>query len=234
MIFHLAHRLNSWILTTAGGESRPALFDIDRTCPALRVVDTAFEVIREEAQAVLADRRSVPVYHEVDPEQHCISAVTPHDWRVYYLWIMGLRAEPNATRCPRTTAALERVPGLFQAHFSVLDPGKSIPAHRGPYAGYLRYHLALEVPAADPPRLRVADRVHTWREGESLLFDDSHEHEVVNTATERRVVLIVDIARPMPRGQRLAHRVATRVAREVYGKNVLRRARERAVADTPE
>ncbi|MFC5288491.1 aspartyl/asparaginyl beta-hydroxylase domain-containing protein [Actinokineospora guangxiensis] len=209
------------------------MFDIDRICPALRAVDAAFEDIREEARAVLADRESVPVYHDVDPEQHCISAVTPHDWRVYYLWIMGLRAEPNATRCPRTTAALERVPGLFQAHFSVLDPGKSIPAHRGPYAGYLRYHLAVEVPSADPPHLRIADHVHTWKEGESVLFDDSHEHEVVNTAAERRVVLIVDVARPMPVTQRIAHRVATRIAREVYGKSVLRRAEERAATLGP-
>lgn len=229
MIFQLAHRLNSWILDTAGGANRPTLFDIDRTCPALRGVDAAFEAIRDEARAVLADRESVPMYHEVDPEQHCISAVTPNDWRVYYLWILGMRAEPNASRCPRTTVALERVPGLFQAHFSVLDPGKSIPPHCGPYAGYLRYHLGVEVPAVDPPHLRVADQVHTWREGESVLFDDSHEHEVVNTATERRVVLIVDVARPMPIGQRLAHRVATRVAREAYGKPVLRRSRERTV-----
>jgi aspartyl/asparaginyl beta-hydroxylase (cupin superfamily) len=28
--------------------------------------------------------------------------------------------------------------------------------------------------------MRVKDQYHTWREGESLLFDDSFNHEVIN------------------------------------------------------
>jgi aspartyl/asparaginyl beta-hydroxylase (cupin superfamily) len=46
--------------------------------------------------------------------------------------------------------------------------------------------------------MRVKDRYHTWREGESLLFDDSWNHEVVNESDGIRVILIVDILRPMP------------------------------------
>ena len=43
------------------------------------------------------------------------------------------------------------IPNLFQAFFSILEPGKSIPAHEGPYCGYLRYHLGLIVPEESPP-----------------------------------------------------------------------------------
>jgi aspartyl/asparaginyl beta-hydroxylase (cupin superfamily) len=39
---------------------------------------------------------------------------------------------------------------LFQAFFSILDGGKSIPRHAAPYRGYLRYHLGLKVPKLLP------------------------------------------------------------------------------------
>ncbi len=86
---------------------------------------------------------------------------------------------------------------MLQAFFSILEPGKSIPAHDGPYLGYLRYHLALRVPAQHPPKIRIKDTWYTWKSGESVMFDDSWNHEVVNPSTEFRVVLIVDVMRPM-------------------------------------
>jgi aspartyl/asparaginyl beta-hydroxylase (cupin superfamily) len=32
------------------------------------------------------------------------------------------------------------------AFFSILAPGKHLPAHRGPYKGVMRYHLGLLIP----------------------------------------------------------------------------------------
>ena len=61
----------------------------------------------------------------------------------------------------------------------------------------MRYHLALAVPTVAPPSMRVKDQIHTWREGESILFDDSWNHEVYNRSPEPRVVLMVDVLRPM-------------------------------------
>ena len=37
--------------------------------------------------------------------------------------------------------------------------------------------------------------VLTWRNGSDLLFDDSFEHAVVNDASERRIVLFLDVER---------------------------------------
>jgi aspartyl/asparaginyl beta-hydroxylase (cupin superfamily) len=56
---------------------------------------------------------------------------------------------------------------------------------------------SLTVPENDPPRLRVDKEVHTWKEGEGILIDDTFEHEVYNNSDGRRVMLIVDIRRPM-------------------------------------
>jgi aspartyl/asparaginyl beta-hydroxylase (cupin superfamily) len=209
------------------------VFDIDETFPELREIEKEFHEIRREF-LVASERVAVmPTYHELDPFQRYISATTPHDWRMFYLCAMGEVAEENAELCPRSIAALKKVPNVFQASFSILDPGKSIPAHNGPYYGYLRYHLGIEVPEENPPSIRIRDHVHTWRDGESVLFDDSWNHEVINNCAERRVVLIVDVLRPMPRTQHLANRFFTFVTRFFYGRVLLRRLRQRTAAAVP-
>jgi aspartate beta-hydroxylase/beta-hydroxylase len=98
-----------------------------------------------------------------------------------------------------------------------------VPAHWGPYRGYIRYHLGLIVPDHDPPTLRVRDQYHTWQEGKSILFDDSWEHEVTNTSTSDRVVLIVDIRRPMSLPLRSLNRLVEAIMRLVYGKQILKK-----------
>ena len=47
-------------------------------------------------------------------------------------------------------------------------------------------------------RIRVGDDIRHWEEGKSVIFDDTFEHEVWNDTDQVRVVLFVDIARPMP------------------------------------
>ena len=191
--------LNRMFRRHVGGAQRPPFFDVDATYPSLRVLDRNFPVIREELTAVLQDEERIPRYHEISRAETYISGtVDPaRSWRVFMLAHVSGAIPTNQARCPRTSALLGQVPGLLQAFFSILDPGKSIPAHDGPYLGYLRYHLALQVPRVDPPSMRVKDQVHTWREGHSILFDDSWNHQVYNTSPERRVVLIVDVVRPM-------------------------------------
>lgn len=183
-----------------GGESRPAFYDIDKTYPCLRLLDRNYEVIREEMEAVLSYKDRIPRYHEISSRENYISGtVDPEkDWRVFMLESLVGTLEVNQARCPRTTALIKTIPNLIQAFFSILDPGKSIPAHSGPYMGYLRYHLALRVPANNPPSMRVKDQIHTWEAGRSILFDDSWNHEVYNKSDDFRVVLIVDFLRPMP------------------------------------
>ena len=184
----------------SGGARRPVFFDIDRTYPPLRAVQQAYPAIRAELLAVLPTRHEIPRYHELDEAQRKISAEEDQNrsWRVFMLYVMGLRPEKNRARCPRTCAVLDSVPNLFQAFFSILDAGKSIPPHHAPYRGYLRFHLGLKVPAVDPPTIRVKDQHYTWKEGEAVLFDDSWQHEVTNRSKEPRAVLVVDVMRPMP------------------------------------
>jgi len=189
---------------------RPVFFDVDATYPSLRQLNENIHVIRDELSALLPVMDGVPRYHELDPSQRAISA-GEKNWRflVLHMYRAGSLV-PNRERFPRTIALLDRIPNLVGAYFSILEGGKSVPAHRGPYLGYLRYHLALRVPTEDPPSIRVKDQWYTWREGEGLLFDDSWQHEVVNEAREDRVVLIVDVMRPMPWPLALLNRLVVR------------------------
>jgi aspartyl/asparaginyl beta-hydroxylase (cupin superfamily) len=192
--------INRWYYRAAGGENRPAFYDIDAIYPSLRELDRNHAVIREEMEAVLSRRDRIPRYHDLARSEQYISGTVDadKDWKVFMLRSMTGTPAANQAKCPRTTALLEKIPNVYQAFFSILDPGKSIPAHSGGYLGYLRYHLGLLVPKNRPPSMRVKDQIHTWKEGESIVFDDSWEHEVYNKSDSLRVVLIVDFLRPMP------------------------------------
>ena len=208
-----------------GGRKRPVFFDIDQTRPELRRLDRGFPEIRQELLGLLPDKGAIPKYHELDAVQYNISAqVEPEkSWKVFYLHAMGDWPAANRARCPKTCDLLEGIPGLFQAFFSILDGGKSVPAHNGPYRGYLRYHLGLVVPEVNPPTIRIKDQYHTWQEGRSILFDDSWNHEVINKSEADRVVLIVDVRRPMPAVFDGMNRFAQAVMRKVYGQQILKK-----------
>ena len=151
------------------------------------------EEIRDEARAVL-DSRAVPLIEEVVGR----SQGNIGDWNTFVLLAHGHRVEFNAALCPTTAKLLADVPGLQSALFSVFAPGTHLPAHQAPNRGVLRYHLGLIVP--DPPdscRLRVVDQTLSYREGESILFDDVFEHEAWNEGRGPRVTLLLELVRPL-------------------------------------
>jgi aspartyl/asparaginyl beta-hydroxylase (cupin superfamily) len=207
-----------------GGQNRPVVFDIDEVAPALRELDRGYAEIRAEVDTLLEARAEIPRYHDLDPLQYRISGAhePDRDWRIFMLYILGRMPSANRARCPRTAALCDRIPHLFQAFFSILEPGKSIPPHCGPYRGYLRYHLGLKVPREHPPSIRIRDHVHEWREGGSILFDDSWEHEVYNASDDIRVVLVVDIIRPMPPVPHAINVAMQRLIGPVYSRGILR------------
>ena len=205
-----------------GGKQRPVFFDIDETCPELRNFEHNIEAIQHELDAILPLK--IPRYHEVDPWQYKISgAIDPDkDWKIFLLYSMGEKPAANRALCPETTALLDSIPNLLQGFFSILDPGKSIPAHNGPYRGYLRYHLGLRIPSTNPPQIRVKDQFYTWQQGESILFDDSWSHEVINKSQETRVVLIVDVLRPMPSAPHRVNLLIHDLFGRLYGKKLMK------------
>jgi beta-hydroxylase len=151
--------------------------------------------MRQELEVVLERRDELPSFHEISRGQ---SRISDDRWKTFFLYAYGFKADGNCRRCPETTRIVEAIPGMKTAFFSILAPGKHIPAHRGPYRGVIRYHLGLRVPEPrDHCRIRVGDEIRHWEEGKSLVFDDTYEHEVWNDTPGTRVVLFVDFVRPL-------------------------------------
>lgn len=159
-------------------------------------VEAYWPAIRNELESVMSQRMRLPSFHEIVDEVRTIT--TDDQWKTYWLVGAGLDTRENAERCPQTMQALAQIPGVINAFFSILAPGKIIPAHRGAYNGILRYHLGVMVPEPNwMAGIRIADRICNWKEGESLIFDDSFNHEAWNCTEGWRVVLFVDFARPL-------------------------------------
>jgi aspartyl/asparaginyl beta-hydroxylase (cupin superfamily) len=79
--------------------------------------------------------------------------------------------------------------------FSVLAPKSHIPPHNGETNARVIAHLPLIVP--EGCSYRVGFERRQWRVGETLIFDDTIEHEARNDSAEPRVVLIFDLWNPL-------------------------------------
>lgn len=165
--------------------------------PWVKHVEANWEVIAEELQAILTDREALPSFQEISKDQ---IAITDDDrWKTFFLYGYGFTADLCVELCPKTAAIMREIPGMTTAMFSILSPRKHILAHRGPYKGVLRYHLGLVVPQnAEDCRIRVDKEIRHWETGRSMVFDDTYDHEVWNDTDELRVVLFVDVLRPLP------------------------------------
>lgn len=157
-------------------------------------VEQDWRLIRAELDRVLTRRDELPGFHEIAKEVGAISQ--DRNWKSFLLGAYGHVSDEAVKACPNTWKALQKIPGLKAAMFSIFEPGKHLPAHRGPYNGVLRYHLGLIVPEGDIA-IRVVDRVCHWEEGKSLIFDDAFEHEAWNHSDKVRVVLFVDFVKPL-------------------------------------
>jgi aspartyl/asparaginyl beta-hydroxylase (cupin superfamily) len=208
-----------------GYDQRPTFFDITQTFPTLNEITNHFEVIKQEFANVLAHSPRLPRYHDIDPGEADISDTTEKNWNVFMLYLLGYKLEKAQKLCPTICNLVKKIPFLIQAFFSILDPGKSIPLHKGPYLGYLRYHLGIHIPQGNPPQIIVNNNPYTWREGEAVLFDDSWPHEVRNESDDYRAVLIIDVLRPMPFFPHLVNQLVTQVfGRYFYARKVIQRA----------
>jgi beta-hydroxylase len=163
--------------------------------PWVAALEAQAPAIARELEAVLANPGRLPAFHEISPD---VATITQdHQWQTFVFLGYGMRAQRNLARCPATAAALEGIPGLRTAFFSILSPGKKIPLHRGPYNGVLRLHLALKVPhQREKCWIEVDGQRYVWQANRAVIFDDAYPHQVHNDTDETRVVLFVDFERP--------------------------------------
>lgn len=120
------------------------------------------------------------------------------DWRTFNLILYNHDVPGNVERCPEMVRLLKRVPGMQSALISIIAPGAYIPPHSDPAKGVIRYHLAFKVPRdRENCYIEVDGQRYHWTEGEGVVFDDVFDHWVRNDTDEYRVILFVDILRPL-------------------------------------
>jgi beta-hydroxylase len=164
--------------------------------PWVRQIEAATPAIRAELERVLVRKDDLPGFHEISSDVATISQ--DRGWKTFLLAGYGFKSDANIALCPQTWAACQQIPGLITVMYSILEPGKHLPPHRGPYNGVLRLHLGLIVPE---PRedlgIRVEKAIYRWKNGEAVIFDDAFEHEAWNRTPHTRVVLFVDFRKPL-------------------------------------
>jgi ornithine lipid ester-linked acyl 2-hydroxylase len=172
-------------------------------------IEQNWTVIREEVERLLDDHEYLPNFQDISKDQ--IEITDDDRWKTLFLYGYGFTAELGVQLMPQTAALMREIPGMTTAMISILSPRKHILDHRGPYKGVLRYHLGLIVPEdAQSCRIRVGDDIRHWEEGRSLIFDDTFNHEVWNDTDETRVVLFVDVLRPLPFPESFINRMIIR------------------------
>jgi aspartate beta-hydroxylase len=183
----------------------PAVEYFDRTLfPWFAELETSTNDIRDEALALLqrgADQ--IRPYVRQDPgtpENKWSPLDGSLDWSACFLWEYGRPNDAVCGLCPKTAAALARVPQNIipgkapSAFFSVLRPGAHIPAHTGVTNTRAIIHLPLVVPQGC--RFRVGGETREWEVGKAFAFDDTIEHEAWNDSDQIRIVLILDTWNP--------------------------------------
>jgi ornithine lipid ester-linked acyl 2-hydroxylase len=164
--------------------------------PGLEILRENWQVIRDEAAAVMGDRESVPPLGRVSPDHRRIAPTSA--WKSFFFTGYGYKAKANRARCPKTAALIDRVPNVVVAFYSIFEPGTQVPRHNGVTKAMLNVHLALIVPQGEGRcEISVEGERRGWTPGEFLIFDETFAHEVWNETSEPRVVLFLQVLRPM-------------------------------------
>ena len=158
----------------------------------------------KEVNQVLAD----PTNWQYWPEKALYDGPPHSDWKIFPFYADlagGVWAEDNCQKTPTLTAFIKSLPGLKLATLSKLSPGMKLKPHRGwgNHSNYvLRCHYGLIVPCCSPQRekscyIKVNDNIQYHGNDEWMVFDDSETHMAENRSDQDRLVLIIDLERPV-------------------------------------
>jgi len=160
--------------------------------PELQKITDNWQVIREEAVRLQDHIKAAQSHNDAG-----FNTFFKRGWKRFYLKWYG-DAHPSARElCPVTSELLSQIPSVKAAMFAELPAGSHLGKHRDPYAGSVRYHLGLQTPNDDRCFIDVDGQVHSWRDGEAVIFDETYVHWAQNASEQTRIILFCDIERPM-------------------------------------
>jgi aspartyl/asparaginyl beta-hydroxylase (cupin superfamily) len=213
--------------------------------PHFKILEDNYAVIREECERLLGLKEKMTDMEALGGD-YTAGGIHAVQWKTF-MFKSGQFIEENCRLAPRTADLLRRIPNLYTAFFSVLDPHQHIAPHFGYYKGFLRYHLGIIIPndnadgccylrvnanRADNTRRErsLIDKgvTYYWKNGEGVMFDDTFLHDARNDSDEVRVVLWLDVARRLPWHLHLFNKLVLFIAHQ---EESVKRARRRATLD---
>ena len=164
------------------------------TFPELATLKAHWREIREEA---LRLHDALEIKASANNDDAGFNSFFKTGWKRFYIKWYG-DAHPSAKElCPKTLELVKDMPSIKAAMFTELPPGAKLGIHRDPYAGSLRYHLAVVAPNDDRCFINVNGTPYSYREGEDVVFDETYMHWAENFSQGNRIVFFCDVERPM-------------------------------------
>ncbi|MGY4531329.1 beta-hydroxylase [Pseudomonas sp. TE3786] len=161
---------------------------------AMHLLDANWQLIREETLALQQQARIKAAERNNDAG---FNSFFKAGWKRFYLKWYDANLPSAQQHCPQTVALLQQIPFIRAAMFAELGPHGTLNPHRDPYAGSLRYHLGLVTPNDDRCFIEVDGQRHSWRDGQSVIFDETFIHWAQNGTEQSRLILFCDLERPL-------------------------------------
>lgn len=163
--------------------------------PELELLEKNWKVILNEYKSIQKSTTSIK------GDMFFKEIIKDDKWKKFYIkWYSDIK--PNIRKqLPQTCKILDMCPSIQLAMFSIMTPGSVVTPHKGPYNGALRGHLGLQCPSkSDGCAIKINGCEYGWNNGKLIVWDDTFTHSVRNDSQSDRVILFVDISRPLKPG----------------------------------
>lgn len=195
------------------GTRTPEFLDKDSYFPKNRVFEDPanFEALKEEVMNILektGDGDSLTMTSDTFSGQNTYigSDIRRENGKTKAWRLINIKAGDEYSAVahkyfPSLVRLLRSVPQIGTCAISVLQDGVHIPIHVGYYKGIMRYMIPIIVPKdRENVFLCVNEMKYFWTEGVGVLWDDTYPHKVYNNTNEIRVVIYMDVIRPLSWG----------------------------------
>jgi len=205
---HNIHMLYAFSCLITAQVRTPEFLDLEDNFTNYKVFESNYQPLKDEVLKFVhtAGIKNVSLSREIfgGENDYTGSDVKKNEHGEETGWrLMALKIGDNVTstcleQFPVLAQALGRVPEVVSCALSILEPGVMIPIHIGYYKGIMRYMLPLQVPdERENCFLWVNGIKYSWAEGKSVLWDDTYPHKVFNNTKQIRIVLFMDVLRPL-------------------------------------
>lgn len=175
---------------------------INKPFYTIKEVNTKLENIKKFNTEIVSEVENIKhkIWHDW-PEKELYD--TKGTWKIFPFYVFGVWEQENCKLCPSIARFLSTLDGLKVATLSKMSPGMKLAPHQGwgtHSNNVIRCHYGIIVPK-NKCYVRVLHNdkwVTSYQHDFNwILFDDSKMHYAENQSNIDRIVLIIDIERPV-------------------------------------